>query len=118
MSPADIGQMTVLENPIMASLGGALMHSAGMQMQLNFHSDNSCFLSVSMLGNNWSRRGTWQVQGWPGETAKVEIQFEGSQESRVWEIRFVDNNTFQTVPPEGPGVTVNRMVTFRRLDGH
>jgi hypothetical protein len=117
MNAAEFSEMTAIENPWVAALGNTLMRTVQASMRLEFRADDTCTWSVSLMGNSFSRLGRWRVGQTRGDTATILTYLEGEPEPRHWEIQFLDENTFQTIPPQDAQLRISRMVTFRREGG-
>ena len=103
------------DNPWIAALGSTLMKTLRMSAQLDFRSDDTCTLTVSAFATRVTRAGRWRVDKSEGDTATVLTMFDGESQPRVWEVRFLNEDSFQTQPPEVANIRIPKMVTFQRI---
>ena len=115
MDDVDLGEMTAGENTLLASLGQTLLRTLKIELELQFRVDNTFSMTLTVMGNSFRRDGTWRVLPSTDETTTVETRLSEEGEPKEWQIRFLSDDDFQTIPPEGARLKINHLVTFRRI---
>jgi hypothetical protein len=110
----ELGEMTIGENPLLANLGQTLLNALNVELEMLFRADETFSMTLEVMGNALRREGTWRVLESNDETIVVETRLGEDSEAKTWKIRFLSEDEFQTVPPQGSRLKINRLVTFRR----
>jgi hypothetical protein len=110
----DLGDVKIGENPLLASLGQSLLSTLNIELELLFRADETFLMTLRVMGNDLRREGTWRVLESNDKTAVVETRLGEDGDLKTWNIEFRSEDEFQTVPPQGSQLKINRLVTFRR----
>jgi hypothetical protein len=93
-------------NPAAALAAGFL---SSMELTIEFKSDDSVSLNMSMLGQTKVQEGTWKVIESSGDVVTVEIGIEGEKKDSG-DLKFIDSDTIEMQQPNGDDV-----VRFKRV---
>ena len=115
MTQTDLRQMGVTNNPIFGATAQTLVNAMQAQMQVEFREDDTASLGVTTFGFLAGDSGTWKVAGKEGDQVTLEIKFSGDDAAKQWNIRFIDDNTFQMASPKDSRFPAGQMVVFRRV---
>lgn len=114
MTQSDLGKMGVTANPVLTAAAGALMKTLQAEMQVEFRRDNTMQTKLSSFGLATGETGTWRVGGQAADGVTVVMAFEGDDQPKEWKITFIDDDSFEMIPPEDSRFPISQMVVFRR----
>ena len=114
MKEADLRQMGVTNNPLLAATAQTLVNTMQAKMQVELRDDGTASLGVSTFGFMTGDSGTWKVASKEGDQVTIEIKFSDDAAPKQWTIRFLDDNTLQMASPQDSRFPVGQMVVFRR----
>ena len=115
MTQSDLSKMGVTTNPLLQATANLVVQAVKGDMKVDFRKDSTLQVDRSSFGFSTAESGIWKVGSKTDDGVIVLTKFEGEEDEKEWKIKFINENSFEMMPPENSRFPISQLLVFRRV---